>query len=95
MLQVSLVSHRKRWHLFPPEDTAHLYPTRIPYEESSVFSQVHVVRPDLSRFPLFRGSRAHEVTLEPGQVRMSQYEDLETVCVCNKYINMYIYTLLA
>nr|XP_040025984.1 HSPB1-associated protein 1 homolog isoform X2 [Gasterosteus aculeatus aculeatus] len=62
------VEGRKRWHLFPPEDTAHLYPTRIPYEESSVFSQVHVVRPDLSRFPLFRGSRAHEVTLEPGQV---------------------------
>ncbi|KAL6100350.1 hspbap1 [Pungitius sinensis] len=62
------VEGRKRWHLFPPEDTPHLYPTRIPYEESSVFSQVHVVHPDLRRFPLFRGSRAHEVTLQPGQV---------------------------
>ncbi|KAM8854878.1 HSPB1-associated protein 1 homolog isoform 2-T5 [Spinachia spinachia] len=62
------VEGRKRWHLFPPEDTPHLYPTRIPYEESSVFSQVHVVHPDLRRFPLFRGSRAHEVILQPGEV---------------------------
>ncbi|XP_054471379.1 HSPB1-associated protein 1 homolog [Anoplopoma fimbria] len=62
------VQGRKRWHLFPPEDTAHLYPTRIPYEESSVFSQVHVVQPDLKRFPAFNGARAHVVTLQPGQV---------------------------
>ncbi|XP_068423134.1 HSPB1-associated protein 1 homolog isoform X3 [Clinocottus analis] len=62
------VQGRKRWHLFPPEDSRALYPTRIPYEESSVFSRVHVVRPDLTRFPAFRGSRAHVVTLQPGQV---------------------------
>ncbi|XP_037645882.1 HSPB1-associated protein 1 homolog isoform X1 [Sebastes umbrosus] len=62
------VQGRKRWHLFPPEDTANLYPTRIPYEESSVFSQVDVLRPDLSRFPAFPGARAHVVTLQPGQV---------------------------
>lgn len=60
---------RKRWHLFPPEDTAHLYPTRIPYEESSVFSQVDVLHPDLRRFPAFQGARTHVVTLQPGQVR--------------------------
>ncbi|KAJ8255437.1 hypothetical protein GJAV_G00204870 [Gymnothorax javanicus] len=62
------VQGRKRWHLFPPEDTSCLYPTRIPYEESSVFSQVHVVRPDHKRFPAFSKARAHVVTLEPGQV---------------------------
>ncbi|KAF7215352.1 HSPB1-associated protein 1 homolog [Nothobranchius furzeri] len=62
------VQGRKRWHLFPPEDTANLYPTRIPYEESSVFSQVDVLRPDLQRFPAFRRARAHVVTLQPGQV---------------------------
>eukprot|EP00066_Takifugu_rubripes_P022207 XP_011611473.1 PREDICTED: HSPB1-associated protein 1 [Takifugu rubripes] len=62
------VQGRKRWHLFPPEDTAKLYPTRIPYEESSIFSQVDVLRPDLRRFPAFRGARAHVVTLQPGQV---------------------------
>lgn len=62
------VQGRKRWHLFPPEDTPNLYPTRIPYEESSVFSQVDVLRPDLRRFPDFKRSRAHTVTLQPGQV---------------------------
>lgn len=45
-----------------------LYPTRIPYEESSVFSQVDVLHPDLRRFPAFQGARAHTVTLQPGQV---------------------------
>ncbi|XP_055360812.1 HSPB1-associated protein 1 homolog isoform X2 [Betta splendens] len=58
----------KRWHLFPPEDTANLYPTRIPYEESSVFSRVDVLRPELGRFPAFRRARPHVVTLQPGQV---------------------------
>ncbi|XP_023130340.1 HSPB1-associated protein 1 homolog [Amphiprion ocellaris] len=62
------VQGRKRWHLFPPEDTAKLYPTRVPYEESSVFSQVDVRHPDLRRFPAFQGARAHVVTLQPGQV---------------------------
>ncbi|XP_028846595.1 HSPB1-associated protein 1 homolog [Denticeps clupeoides] len=62
------VQGRKRWHLFPPEDTKRLYPTRIPYEESSVFSQVNVLQPDLDMFPGFREARAHVVTLQPGQV---------------------------
>ncbi|XP_032191025.1 HSPB1-associated protein 1 isoform X3 [Mustela erminea] len=62
------VQGRKRWHLFPPEDTPFLYPTRIPYEESSVFSKINVVNPDLKRFPQFRKARRHTVTLNPGQV---------------------------
>ncbi|XP_030199567.1 HSPB1-associated protein 1 homolog isoform X2 [Gadus morhua] len=62
------VQGRKRWHLFPPEDTASMYPTRIPYEESSVFSRVDVVRPDPAKFPAFRTARPHRVTLQPGQV---------------------------
>ncbi|XP_057707740.1 HSPB1-associated protein 1 homolog isoform X2 [Corythoichthys intestinalis] len=62
------VEGRKRWHLFPPEDTSKLYPSRIPYEESSVFSHVNVSRPDLARFPAFRHAAAHVVTLLPGQV---------------------------
>lgn len=62
------VQGRKRWHLFPPEDTSKLYPTRIPYEESSIFSQVDVLHPDLRRFPAFQRARAHTVTLQPGQV---------------------------
>ncbi|XP_018552043.1 HSPB1-associated protein 1 homolog isoform X1 [Lates calcarifer] len=62
------VQGRKRWHLFPPEDTSKLYPTRIPYEESSVFSRVDVLHPDLRSFPDFQRARAHIVTLQPGQV---------------------------
>lgn len=62
------VQGRKRWHLFPPSDTRCMYPTRIPYEESSVFSLVNVTQPDLIRFPAFRRARSHVVTLEPGQV---------------------------
>ncbi|KAG7251060.1 hypothetical protein CRUP_025739 [Coryphaenoides rupestris] len=55
----------KCWHLFPPEDTSSMYPTRFPYEESSVFSRVDVLRPDLGRFPAFRAARPHRVTLRP------------------------------
>ncbi|XP_076974258.1 HSPB1-associated protein 1 isoform X2 [Tamandua tetradactyla] len=61
------VQGRKRWHLFPPEDTPFLYPTRIPYEESSVFSKISVVNPDLKRFPQFQKAQRHVVTLSPGQ----------------------------
>ncbi|XP_048650520.1 HSPB1-associated protein 1 isoform X4 [Marmota marmota marmota] len=61
------VQGRKRWHLFPPEDTPFLYPTRIPYEESSVFSKINVVNPDLKRFPQFQKARRHTVTLSPRQ----------------------------
>uniref|UniRef100_A0A8D0F7N5 HSPB1 associated protein 1 n=1 Tax=Strix occidentalis caurina TaxID=311401 RepID=A0A8D0F7N5_STROC len=61
------VQGRKRWHLFPPGDTSFLYPTRIPYEESSVFSKVNVANPDLKHFPEFRNTTAHVVTLSPGQ----------------------------
>ncbi|NWR66736.1 HBAP1 protein, partial [Bucorvus abyssinicus] len=62
------VQGRKRWHLFAPGDTRFLYPTRIPYEESSVFSKVNIANPDLKRFPEFRNATAHVVTLSPGQV---------------------------
>ncbi|XP_074857161.1 HSPB1-associated protein 1 isoform X2 [Carettochelys insculpta] len=62
------IQGRKRWHLFPPGDTTFLYPTRIPYEESSIFSKVSVVNPDLKHFPKFRKAQAHVVTLDPGQV---------------------------
>ncbi|KAM4626161.1 HSPB1-associated protein 1 [Discoglossus pictus] len=62
------VEGRKTWHLFPPEDTPHMYPTRIPYEESSVFSKVNVINPDRSRFPMFSRASPHVVTLHPGQV---------------------------
>lgn len=44
---------RKRWYLFDPRQTAYLYPTRLPYEESSVYSEVNIRWPDLRKHPLF------------------------------------------
>lgn len=42
------------WILFPPAEEKALYPTRIPYEESSVFSNVNPLVPNLEKFPLFK-----------------------------------------
>ena len=60
------VSGRKRWTLFPPSDTPYLYPLRVPFEESSVFSEVNVASPDLTRHPLFAKCHGVRVTLSPG-----------------------------
>ncbi|XP_064350662.1 HSPB1-associated protein 1 isoform X2 [Camelus dromedarius] len=79
------VQGRKRWHLFPPEDTPFLYPTRIPYEESSVFSKINVVNPDVKRFPQFQKARRHTVTLSPGQEEDHQArveEAITRILVC-------------
>ena len=51
---VAQVWGRKKWILFSPSDSEGLYPTRVPYEESSVFSQVNILSPNPSRHPRFR-----------------------------------------
>ncbi len=55
---------RKRWVMFAPEDSERLYPTRVPYEESSVFSSVNVLSPDLDKYPKFCDATAYEVCLD-------------------------------
>ncbi|XP_025084642.1 HSPB1-associated protein 1 homolog isoform X3 [Pomacea canaliculata] len=65
---VAQIQGRKTWVLFPPQDTPCLYPTRIPYEESSIFSEVDVSRPNTTNFPRFKDCKPYVVTLEPGQV---------------------------
>ncbi|KAK3605941.1 hypothetical protein CHS0354_019610 [Potamilus streckersoni] len=65
---VAQIYGRKRWFLFPPHQTPYMYATRIPYEESSVFSQVNVIDPDLKRQPKFKMTTPYVVTLEPRQV---------------------------
>lgn len=62
------ISGSKRWVLFPPSDMDSLYPTRIPYEESSVFSMVNLGNPDLSRHPRFHKASACTVVLRPGDI---------------------------
>ncbi|XP_059165488.1 uncharacterized protein LOC131948038 [Physella acuta] len=58
---------RKLWVLFPPKDSCSLYPTRVPYEESSVFTQVNIRRPNLQAHPRFQLTHPVVVTLCPGQ----------------------------
>ena len=58
---VAQIYGTKRWILFPPSETSNLYPTKIPYEESSVFSQVNITNPDLTRFPAFENVLQYEV----------------------------------
>ena len=58
---VAQIYGKKKWTLFPPSETPNLYPTRIPYEESSVFSQVNITNPDFSRFPAFASAVQYEV----------------------------------
>lgn len=58
---VAQIYGKKKWTLFPPGQTPNLYPTRIPYEESSVFSQVHITNPDLTRFPAFASAVHYQV----------------------------------
>ena len=58
---VAQLHGKKKWRLFGPQDTDKLYPTRVPYEESSVFSQVNTTDPDLAKHPLFSTANASEV----------------------------------
>lgn len=55
---------RKKWCLFAPSETKKLYPTRIPYEESSVFSHVNVKNPDLNKTPDFKTAIRYEVCIQ-------------------------------
>lgn len=52
---------RKKWTLFPPTDSPYLYSTRIPYEESSVFSEVNVECPNLDQHPDFTSATGYQV----------------------------------
>ena len=65
---VAQVSGKKRWILYPPEDTPLLEPSRIPYEESSVYSQINFQRWKETEVPDISGSHPHVVILYPGDV---------------------------
>ncbi|CAH1775754.1 unnamed protein product [Owenia fusiformis] len=65
---VAQIEGRKRWIMFPPTDSDKLYPTRLPYEESSVFSQVNIRNPNFERYQRIKDTTPHIVILEPGDV---------------------------
>ncbi|KAL4239338.1 Cupin superfamily protein [Mactra antiquata] len=65
---VAQLHGRKRWYMFDPSQTEYMYPTRIPYEESSIYSEVNIRYPDLNKHPRFQKSTPYIVDLEPGDV---------------------------
>uniref|UniRef100_A0A6A7G1N8 HSPB1-associated protein 1-like n=1 Tax=Hirondellea gigas TaxID=1518452 RepID=A0A6A7G1N8_9CRUS len=65
---VAQVYGNKQWTLFPPDQTQCLYPTRIPYEESSIYSKIDFTNLDITRFPKMKNSTPLVVTLQPGDV---------------------------
>ena len=60
---VAQLSGQKRWTLFHPEDSKMLYPTRVPFEELSIFSEIDVRTPDLAEYPQFQGATPYQVSL--------------------------------
>lgn len=65
---VAQIQGRKRWYLFPPVHSPMMYPTRLPYEESSVYSEVNIRNPNLSKHPLFKKCTPYVIELVPGDV---------------------------
>eukprot|EP00049_Salpingoeca_infusionum_P008413 m.138091 g.138091 ORF g.138091 m.138091 type:complete len:294 (-) comp14008_c0_seq6:333-1214(-) len=59
----------KRWVLFPPQDSPYLYPTRLPFEESTVRSAINdPLRPDLDTYPKATLATPQIVVLNAGDV---------------------------
>lgn len=52
---------RKKWLLVAPDQSESMYPIRVPYEESSVFSAVDVKSPDLDKHPKFAQATVYSV----------------------------------
>lgn len=75
---VAQLSGEKKWTLFSPADSESLFPTRVPYEESSVFSRVNISQPDLGKFKLFANATPYVVSLTH----------------THTYIHIHIYTYL-
>lgn len=59
---------KKRWTLFPKEQSSYLYPTRIPYEESSIYSEICFQKPNIRKFSKLKFTSPFLVTLEAGDV---------------------------
>uniref|UniRef100_A0A5S6Q880 JmjC domain-containing protein n=1 Tax=Trichuris muris TaxID=70415 RepID=A0A5S6Q880_TRIMR len=61
---VAQLCGKKRWVLFPPEDSPLLKGSHLPFEESSVYSGCDMFHPPIQ----LRSSHPRVVTLEPGDV---------------------------
>lgn len=59
---------RKRWILFPPDQTRFLYPSAANKPHHVVLFDVQPANPDLERFPLFRQAKGIDCTVNPGEM---------------------------
>ena len=64
---VQLIGHKK-WILYPPSETCALRPTRIPYEESSIWCYTDFLLPDAAATGAGGAQTRYEVVLKPGDV---------------------------
>lgn len=87
---VAQVLGRKQWYLFPPTMTKAMLPTRIPYEESSIYSMHNFYCSSVKITQDLSGVRV--VTLDPGQVLFvprhwwHYVENLDTAVSINTWI---------
>ncbi|XP_053985356.1 HSPB1-associated protein 1 isoform X1 [Hylaeus volcanicus] len=67
---VAQIHGRKQWLLFPPSSSNFLHPTRIPYEESTVYSKYNFFSPSKEdEVEILKVQQAPKlITLEPGDV---------------------------
>lgn len=65
---IAQIKGRKRWTMFHKLQSSSLYSTRVPYEESSIYSEVGFPSPNISIHPKLMQSTPYVVTLEPGDV---------------------------
>ncbi|XP_047002087.1 HSPB1-associated protein 1 isoform X1 [Schistocerca americana] len=88
---VAQVLGRKQWYLFPPTMNDEMLPTRIPYEESSIFSMHNFYCPS-AKITQADLSGVRVVTLNPGQVLFvprhwwHYVENLDTAISINTWI---------
>nr|XP_022909778.1 HSPB1-associated protein 1 isoform X1 [Onthophagus taurus] len=90
---VAQIYGRKRWLLFPPNQN--LQPTRIPYEESSIFSKLNFFSPNKSKFNDLNNCKM--IILEPGDVLFVPHnwwhyvENLEFAISVNTWLKSPVY----
>ena len=58
---VAQIYGTKTWILFPPEQTPFLYPQRIPYEESSVYSRLNLFLLHYGMVPKLKKNQSHKI----------------------------------
>ncbi|KAG5452308.1 aminotransferase [Clonorchis sinensis] len=87
---------KKHWTLFPNSDTPYMYQTRLPLEESTVFSEINFPIPDYRKHPLLAQTSPRSVVLEPGDALfvprgwwhfVQSTTDCQATCAVNWWID--------